>query len=671
MNKAEAKIRIQKLREEINRHRYLYHVLDRQEISDSALDSLKHELFKLEEEWPDLITPDSPTQRISGRPLDKFNKVTHSQPILSLQDVFSAEEIENWAAKNQKIVPGPYDYYCELKLDGLTMVLTYEGGIFTRGATRGDGRVGEDVTQNLKTIESIPLKLNGNFTTGNQKFSLPQTFEVRGEVVMTKKVFAKINQEQERLGLPKYANPRNVAAGSIRQLDSKITSARKLEFFAFEIITAVGQKTHGEVHQILSGLGFKTDPNSQSCPNLEKVAAYLKTWEKQRQGLAYQTDGVVIIANNIALQKRLGFVGKNERWMAAYKFSAEQATTKVKDIKVQVGRTGALTPVAILQPVRLAGSTVSRATLHNQDEIDRLDLRIGDTVIVQKAGDIIPDIMSVLPKLRTGKEKKFSMPKKCPICSSAVIRPEGEVNFYCSNPKCFAVEQEKIVHFVSKKAFNMDGLGPKIIGALINAGLINSAADLFKLKAGDVAPLERFAEKSSTKLIESIQGATKISLARFIYALGIRHAGEETAVDLAKHFGSLDKLANASQEEIEALPRLGGVMAKSIHQYFNNPVNKKFLEELKQGGVQILAPEAKQQSAKLAGQTFVLTGGLEKLTRDSAKEKIRAWGGEVSESVSKKTGYVVVGSEPGSKYDKAKKLGIKILSEDEFLDLLG
>lgn len=670
MTKAEAKIRIAKLRDEINHHRYLYHVLDKQEISDSALDSLKHELFKLEEAWPDLITPDSPTQRISGRPLDKFNKVTHSQPILSLQDVFSAEEIENWAIKNQKIVPGPYDYYCELKLDGLTMVLTYEGGIFARGATRGDGRVGEDVTQNLKTIESIPLKLNGNFTAAGQKSSLPQIFEVRGEVVMTKKIFAAINQEQERLGLPKYANPRNVAAGSIRQLDSKITSARKLEFFAFEIITEVGQKTHSEVHQILNELGFKTDPNSQSCSNLEKVEAYLKTWEKQRQELAYQTDGVVIIVNNIALQKKLGFVGKNERWMAAYKFSAEQATTKVKDIKVQVGRTGALTPVAVLEPVRLAGSTVSRATLHNQDEIDRLDLRINDTVIVQKAGDIIPDIMTVLPKLRTGKEKKFSMPKKCPICSSAVIRPAGEVNFYCSNSKCFAVEQEKIVHFVSKKAFNMDGLGPKIIEALINAGLISSAADLFKLKAGDLAPLERFAEKSSTNLVESIQGAKKITLARFIYALGIRHAGEETAVDLAKHFGSLDKLANASQEELQSLPDVGGVMAHSIYEYFNDPVNQKFLEELKQGGVQILAPTAKPPSSKLAKQTFVLTGGLEKLTRDEAKEKIRNLGGEVSESVSRKTNYVIVGSEPGSKYEQAEKLGVKVLNEAEFLKLL-
>ncbi len=670
MNKTEAKIRIAKLRREIDHHRYLYHVLDKQEISDSALDSLKHELFLLEQEYPDLITPDSPTQRISGRPLDKFNKVTHSQPILSLQDVFSAEEIVKWEEKNQKIAPGPYDYFCELKLDGLTMVLTYANGIFTRGATRGDGQTGEDVTQNLKTIESIPLKLNGDFKVGGQKSILPKTFEVRGEVVMTKKVFAKINQEQEQAGLPTYANPRNVAAGSIRQLDSKIVASRKLEFFAFEIITDVGQKTHAEVHQILGQLGFKTDPNSQSCSNLGKVGAYLKTWEKHRQDLAYQTDGVVIVVNDIAVQNKLGFVGKNQRWMAAYKFSAEQATTKVLEIKVQVGRTGALTPVAVLQPVRLAGSTVSRATLHNQDEIDRLDIRLGDTVIVQKAGDIIPDIMRVLPKLRTGKEKKFSMPNQCPICLSAVVRPAGEVNFYCSNAKCFAVELEKIIHFVSKKAFNMDGLGPKIIGALINAGLIITAADLFKLKEGDLAPLERFAEKSSQNLIESIHQSKKISLARFIYALGIRHAGEETAVDLAKHFGSLEKLATASPADFESLPDVGGVMAQSIWQYFNASANKKFLAELHQAGVEVLKQEIAKTSAKLAGQTFVLTGSLESLSRDSAKAKIRSAGGEISESVSKKTAYVIVGSEPGSKHEKAKKLGVKILTEAEFLDLL-
>ncbi|MDP2586954.1 MAG: NAD-dependent DNA ligase LigA [Candidatus Komeilibacteria bacterium] len=666
MNKTEAKTRIAKLREEINHHRYLYHVLDKQEISDSALDSLKHELFKLEEEFPELITPDSPTQRVAGAPLAKFSKVAHSRPILSLEDVFGFEELDEWLKKNQRLVSGNYDFYSELKLDGLTVVLSYEDGVLVRGATRGDGRIGEDVTQNLKTINSIPLKLSAD----KVKLKLPRIFEIRGEVVMPKKVFAKINQEQEQLGLPKYANPRNVAAGSIRQLDPQITAARRLDCVAFEIITDIGQKTHEQVHQLLQGLGFKTLPHNQYCSDLNEVKKYLAKWEKARHDLDYQTDGVVVVVNDLVLQKKLGYVGKTERWMAAYKFSAEQATTKVLEIKVQVGRIGTLTPVAVLEPVRLAGSTVSRATLHNQDEIDRLDLRIGDTVIVQKAGDIIPDIMTVLPKLRTGKEKKFSMPKKCPICASPVIRPEGEVNFYCSNPKCFAVEQERIVHFVSKKAFNMDGLGPKIIEALINAGLISSAADLFKLKAGDLAPLERFAEKSSINLVESIRGATKITLARFIYALGIRHVGEETAVDLAKHFGSLEKLAAASEEEFQSLPDVGGVMANSLFQYFNDPVQQKFLEELKQGGVQILAPEAKAQSAKLAGQTFVLTGSLAKLTRDEAKEKIRNLGGEISESVSKKTGYVVVGSEPGSKYDKAVKLGVKVLKEEEFEALI-
>ncbi|MFA6304447.1 MAG: NAD-dependent DNA ligase LigA [Patescibacteria group bacterium] len=667
MNKAEAKIRIAKLREEIDYHRHLYHVLDKEEISQNALDSLKHELFLLEQEYPDLITASSPSQRISGRPLAKFNKVAHSQPILSLQDVFNAEEIAKWAEKNQKIVAGPYDYFCELKLDGLTVVLTYENGIFAHGTTRGDGQIGEDVTQNLKTIESIPLQIVEPKTKSWQQ--IPKIFEVRGEVVMTKKVFAQINKEQVAAGLPLFANPRNVAAGSIRQLDPQITASRKLEFFAFEIITDVGQITHQEVHSILNQLGFKTDPNSQHCVTLKNVEDYLKKWEKLRQNLAYQTDGVVIIIDNIAVQKKLGFVGKNERWMAAYKFSAEQATTKVLDIKVQVGRTGALTPVAVLEPVRLAGSTVSRATLHNQDEIDRLDVRVGDTVIVQKAGDIIPDIVQVLPKLRIGKETKFKLPAKCPICLSAVSRRENEVNYYCSNPKCFAVEKEKIIHFVSKKGFDIEGLGPKIIEQLINEGLISSSADLFKLTEGDLAPLERFAEKSAGNLIEAINRSKKIELAKFIFALGIRHVGEETAVALAKHFGSLEKIIKATPEDFDKIKDVGEVMVQSLAEYFGNQDNKKLIEEIIGSGLKIQAP-AKRVDGKLEGLVFVLTGTLPTLARDEAKAKIRAQGGEISESVSKQTNYVVAGALPGSKYTKAQKLGVKILNEAEFLNLL-
>ena len=668
MNKKAAQNRIQKLRDEINHHRYLYHVLDKEEISEAALDSLKHELFKLERQFPELVTPDSPTQRIGGQPLEKFVKVIHSQPVLSLEDVFSFEELREWLDRNQKIIPGNYDFYSELKLDGLTVVLTYQNGFLSKGATRGDGKVGEDITQNLKTIESIPLKISKNLKAKGKKIVLPEVFEVRGEVVMAKEVFEKINQEQLKSGQPVFANPRNVAAGSLRQLDPKIAAARKLECFAFEIITDIGQKTHEEVHEILSALGFKTNPHNEFCSNLEAVQKYLIKWEIARLKLAYQTDGVVVVVNNLILEKKLGYVGKTQRWMAAYKFPAEQAVTIVEDIKIQVGRIGTLTPVAVLKPVRLAGTTVSRATLHNQDEIKRLDIRIGDTVIVQKAGDIIPDIIQVLPKLRTGQEKPFVMPKKCPICLSPVIRPEGEVNYYCSNPKCFAVEKEKIVHFVSRKAFDIEGLGPKIIEQLINEGLIGSAADLFKLTADDLEPLARFAEKSAGNLVEALSKSKKISLAKFIYSLGIRHVGEETAIALAEQFGSVAKIKKTSLAELAEVEDIGEETAKSLRDYFNSPATIKFLQDLEKAGVKPFFIKT-DKSAKLNGQVFVLTGGLDNFTRDEAKNLIRKNGGEVSSAVSKQTDYVVAGTDPGSKYDKAKKLGIRILTEKDFSEM--
>ena len=660
MDKKEALARIDKLKAEIEHHRYLYHVLDQQEISDSALDSLKHELFELEEKFPEYVTPDSPTQRVGGKPLDKFRKVTHSRPIISLEDVFNLEEAEKWEAKNRKIASGIYDYYCELKMDGLTVVLSYINGLLARGATRGDGQVGEEVTQNLKTIESIPLKLKGK--------EIPKLVEVRAEVVMAKKVFDRINKEQEKKGLPLFANPRNVAAGSIRQLDSRAAADRKLECLAFEIITDLGQKTHQEAHRLLKEFGFKTSGESKHCRNLDEVAMYLKKWETARKSLAYQTDGVVIVVNDIDLERKLGHIGKAERWMAAYKFPAEQAATMVEEIKVQVGRVGTLTPVAALKPVRVAGSTVSRATLHNQDEIDRLDVRIGDTVIIQKAGDIIPDIVRVLTNLRTGKEKKFKMPLTCPICGSPVIRPAGEVSHYCSNKKCFAREKERIIHFVSKKAFDIDGLGPKIIEQLINEGLVSSPADLFKLTEGDLKPLERFAEKSARNLIDSIRSAKKISLAKFIYALGIRHAGEETGVALANSFGSLGRISSAKLEELDSLRDVGEIMAESIFGWFQSAENQKLLARLKEAGVEISDVQA--ASGKLSGKTFVLTGSLESLTRDQAKEKIRKAGGVVSESIGKKTDYLVAGAEPGSKLAKAEKLGVAVIAEKEFLDLV-
>jgi len=449
MTKAEALKRISKLTKEINHHRYLYHVLDKQEISDGALDSLKRELANLEKNFPDLILRDSPTQRVSGRPLKKFVKVRHSQKILSLSDAFNHQDLYDWQERNEKIIKDKVKgYYAELKLDGLTVVLTYQNGLFWRGATRGDGVWGEEITNNLKTIESIPLSLR---PVVNQK--LPEIIEVRGEAVMNKKIFEQINKEQVKKGEPVFANPRNVAAGSIRQLDPKITASRRLDFIVFELITNLGQRTHQEAHEILAKLGFKISPYSHFFAKINQVEGYLNKWTDQRKKLPYETDGAVVVVNDIEQERRLGSVGKTERWMIAYKFPAEQVTTKLLDIEIQVGRTGALTPVAILQPVAVAGSTVSRATLHNQDEIQRLDVRIGDTVIIQKAGDIIPDIVSVLKKLRDGQEKKFHFPRRCPACHSPVSRQAGEVAYYCTNKKCYAKNIESIIHFVSKKGF--------------------------------------------------------------------------------------------------------------------------------------------------------------------------------------------------------------------------
>ena len=668
MNFSDAKKRIEKLKKEINHHRYLYHVLDKEEISPAALDSLKKELFDWEQKFPKLITPDSPTQRVGGKPLEKFRKVVHSQPILSLFDAFSQEDLIDWQERNEKIIKEKIkSYFCELKLDGLTVVLTYEHSLFIKGATRGDGKVGEEVTNNLKTFESIPLKLEAD----KLNIKLPKIIEVRGEAVITKANFEKINDQQKNQGEPLFANPRNLAAGSIRQLDPKIIASRNLDCYIFELITDLGQQTHEEAHQILKKLGFKTSPYNEYCKDLKAVYDYCQQWQEKRKKLEYQTDGAVVVVNDLKQEKRLGTVGKADRWMMAYKFPAEQVTTKVLDIQIQVGRTGALTPVAILQPVRVAGSTVSRATLHNEDEINRLNVRIGDTVIIQKAGDVIPDIVKVLVNLRDNKEKKFKMPEKCPICQSKVIKRPGEVAAYCSNPKCFAIEKEKLIHFVGKGAFNIDGLGIKIVEQLINEGLITNAADIFKLTQGDLEPLERFAEKSADNLIKAIEKSKNIELAKFIYALGIRHVGEETAIDLTNHFGTLKKLMEASIEALNNIHEVGEIMAKSINEYFQDKENIKLIKELIYSGIKIINSSLQAGSGKLKGKSFVLTGELTGLTRNEAKDKIRKLGGNTSESVSPKTSYVVAGENPGSKFDKARRLGVKIINEKEFLKIIG
>lgn len=673
MDKQAAKIRIEKLKTEINRHRYLYHVLDRQEISDAAQDSLKHELAELETRYPEYITPDSPTQRVGGEALDTFKKVQHPQPMLSLVDAFSAEELFDWEKRNAKLVPGgtTFDYYAEVKMDGLAVTLIYERGVLAQAATRGDGKVGEDITQNIKTIDAIPLKLELENAPREMRAAMLKRLEVRGEVYMTKKVLAELNRGQVKKKLPEFANPRNAAAGSVRQLDPKVTASRKLNFMAYDLVTDVGQTTHQQAHELMKQLGFRAGEYNKHCTDAQAVEAYHEEIGKIRGAMPYWTDGIVVIVNSIKLFKQLGVVGKAPRGALAYKYPAEQATTVVEDIQVQVGRTGALTPVAHLTPVKVAGSTVSRATLHNVDEIERLGVRIGDTVIVQKAGDVIPDIVNVLPNLRTGKEKRFHMPEKCPVCGSKVERRKGEVAFYCTNKTCYAKQQEGLRHFVSKGAFDIDGLGPKILEQLARADLVKNPADLFDLKTTDLEPLERFAEKSADNLVQAIGAAKKVTLARFIFALGIRHVGEETAIDLAQHFGTIQKLMDATPEEINSLRDIGDVVAKSIYAFFQDKQNVKLVEKLLRKGV-VIAHEVRQtKKTQLSGKKIVVTGTLDSMSRDEAKSRIRQAGGDWVSSVSKHTEYVVVGADPGSKADRAKKLGITLLDEKEFIKLLG
>lgn len=703
MTTSEARERIVHLKKAIDHHRYLYHVLDKAEISDAALDSLKKELFDLEQQFPDLITPDSPTQRVAGKPLKEFTKVKHVERMTSFNDAFSEEDMRAWLERLENYLGrslaeasrgggrptghGTPLFYCELKIDGLAIELEYENGVFVRGSTRGDGLIGEDVTQNLRTVEAIPLtvldhaEIEKNLRKEGldpRKYNLKQKhLVVRGEVFLTKKEFAKINKEQEKKGLKVYANPRNVAAGSVRQLDPKITASRRLDSFQYDIVTDVGQTTHEEEHLILRAMGFKTNPNNKPAKDMAGVFEFRDHWEKHREKLDYEIDGVVIIANENAVFERAGIIGKAPRAAMAYKFSPREATTVVLDIKVQVGRTGALTPVAVMRPVSVGGVTITHATLHNADEIERLGLKIGDTVIVSRAGDVIPQVTKVLTELRTGHEKVFKMPDRCPVDGSKVVR-DGAIH-RCSSKNCGAKHREWLYHFVSRGAFNIEVLGPKIIDRFLDEGLISDAADIFTIKAGDIAALERFGEKSAENIVNEAAEKRKLPLARFLYALGILHVGEETAVMLAKHIefphaGGKAEIKNIgkvfekmSLDDLQKLPDIGPKVAQSIYDWFREERNRKLLARLEKAGVEVEAPTRSETSGKLAGKTFVLTGSLASMSREAAKEKIRELGGEASESVSKKTDYVVAGSEPGSKYEKAKKLGVKTIGEKEFL----
>ncbi len=655
LSSQEIKQRIEKLAKQINELRYRYHVLDDPEVTDEIYDSLTQELIELEQHYPQFKLKNTPTERVGGVALDKFEKVTHKRRMLSLTDAFSFEEVVEWEIRLKKILPDEHwNYFCELKFDGLAISLRYDGGELKVAATRGDGFIGENVTNNIRTIQSIPLELKEK-----------KEIEVRGETIMTKDVWKKLNQQQEKEGKTLYANTRNAAAGSIRQLDPKVTGERKLQYYAYDIVTEHGYKTHEEIHKKIKDLRFKISEYQRTCKNLDEVKKFYEEIRKVRESLPFGIDGIVVSVNQLDLFKRFGVVGKAPRGMVAFKFAPEQVTTVVENIGVNVGRTGKLTPVAYLRPVFVAGTTVSRATLHNEDEIRRLDVRIGDTVVIQRAGDVIPDVVRVLPKLRTGKEKKFAMPKNCPVCKESVQRTG--VDYFCINDDCPTKNIRAMEHFVS--AFDIYTVGPKILRRFKEEGLISDVVDLFYLKTEDIQSLERFGEKSAENIVNSIQAHKKITLPKFIYSLGIPHVGEETAFDLAGRFGSIITLMNASKEEIEAIPNIGGVVAASVFDWFRKLSNKDLVQNLIKAGIKI--ETVKIKTTPLTGKSIVVTGTLDTMSREEVKEVVRSAGGDWVGSVSKNTDYVVVGDSPGSKADKAEKLGIKILDEKEFLKLLG
>jgi len=673
MNKQEAQKRIAKLRKVINYHRYLYHVLDKQEISDSALDSLKHELSELEKQFPELITPDSPTQRVGGEPLAEFKKAEHNTPMLSIEDVFTIEELKRWQDYLKRIKPNKYfEYFCELKIDGFAISLIYEKGVLIRAATRGNGLIGEDVTQNIKTIQTIPLRIDifSEIAPKIKEIIYDGRVEIRGEVYMEKKSFEEINKKRAQKGESQYANPRNLAAGSIRQLDPKLAASRDLKFLGYDIASdtalAMGIEKHSQEHELLVKFGFKAE-KGKICNNLEEVEDFWKKAAQDRERLPYQVDGVVVTINDNQLFNELGVAGKSPRGVRAFKFAPKEGTTVVEDIKVQIGRTGAVTPVAVLKPLVIEGATITRATLHNKDQIERLGVKIGDTVIVERAGDVIPAVVKVLKGLRTGKEKSFNFPSVCPICKTKLKKEE--VIWRCPNPHCPAIKTEFLEHFVSKKAFDIEGLGGKIVRQLIDKSLISNATDIFSLKEGDLIPLERFAEKSAANLVEEIEKSKNIPLHKFIYALGIRHVGEQTAIDLADKFKNIEALMKADLKDLEAINDIGPKVSHSIYNWLRDKKNVKLISDLKRQGIKIISLPQKNKG-QLQGLRFLFTGSLETMSRDEAHQLVRDMGGEPVTSISKKTNYLVVGKNPGQKLKEAKKLGVRVLTEPEFWEMV-
>ncbi|ELK23081.1 DNA ligase, NAD-dependent [Anoxybacillus flavithermus TNO-09.006] len=651
---------IAELREQIEKHNYAYYVLDQPSISDAEYDELMRKLMELEEQYPQYKTPDSPSQRVGGAPLEAFQKVTHRVPMLSLSNAFNEGDLRDFDRRVRQEV-GDVRYVCELKIDGLAVSLRYEDGYFVQGATRGDGTTGEDITENLKTIRSLPLRLRKQVT-----------IEVRGEAYMPRKSFEKLNEKRKMNGEELFANPRNAAAGSLRQLDPKVAASRQLDIFAYHVVNAeeLGILSHSAALNYLDELGFKTNPARQVCETIDDVLAYIEQWHERRASLPYDIDGIVIKVDAFAQQKQLGATAKSPRWAIAYKFPAEEVVTQLVDIEISVGRTGVVTPTAILQPVRVAGTIVQRASLHNEDYIREKDIRLGDYVIIKKAGDIIPEVVRSLPERRTGKEEPFDMPTHCPVCASELVRLDDEVALRCVNPQCPAQIREGLIHFVSRQAMNIDGLGEKVIAQLFEHGLVRSVADLYTLTKDELVALERMGEKSATNLLRAIEASKQNSLERLLFGLGIRHVGAKAAKTLAEHFETMERLQQATKEELTAIHEIGEKMADSIVTYFSKEEVKQLLERLRAYGVNMTYKGAKQTvdiSSTFAGKTFVLTGTLQSMSRSEAKEAIEALGGKVTGSVSKKTDVIVVGEDAGSKLEKAKQLGITIWDEARFL----
>ncbi len=663
--------KIEALREKIRHHEYLYYVLDAPEISDADFDKLMNELKRLEAEHPKLVTPDSPTQRVGGKPREGFVKAKHSSPMLSLDNAYSEEELRDWERRVHEL-SGRTDleYMCELKLDGMSLALVYSDGRLERGITRGDGSVGEDVTLNVRTVRSVPLSISKDKL---KKAGIPADFEVRGEMLMPLAAFRKLNEERERQGLATFANPRNFTAGTVRQLEPSITAQRRMDYFAYMLLQD-GQTFFDRQSKAMDALetaGFKVNPNRKLAKNLDEVWKFIQSWEAKRESLPYEIDGIVIKVDRTSWQRELGFTGKAPRWAIAYKYAARGAVTQIENIVPNVGRTGKLTPVAWLKPVPIGGTTVSRATLHNMDEIERLGVKIGDWVEVERGGDVIPKVVKVVEdKDHPRGDKQFEMPEHCPVCGGNVVRTPGEADHRCVNANCPAKLQGTILHFASRHVMNIDGLGEVLVNQLTERGLVRNVADLYKLTKDDLLQLERMGEKSAENVLAEIEASKKLPLERVIYGLGIRFVGERTAQFLAEHFGSLDAIMNASAEDLEEVNEVGPRIAESIVEFFADEHNRKLVSDLRKAGLTFTG-QKKEKGTKLAGKTFVLTGTLARHTRDEAKKMIEDAGGRVSGSVSKKTDYVVAGSDAGSKLDKARELGVSVIGEEELEGFVG